>query len=92
MRNIGDIFEDGGFKYEVIGKHELGYAISKRIGKADTKVEPIKVEPVKEEKPYTKTEINRLSTASLEKVCGELGLEIGSGVEMKKAIIKKLEL
>lgn len=41
---------------------------------------------------YTKTEINRLNVAELEKVCDKLGLEKSTGTEMKKAIIKKLGL
>ena len=41
---------------------------------------------------YTKTEINRLSTAELTKVCEKLGLEPGTGKQMKVDIIKKLGL
>ena len=41
---------------------------------------------------YTKTEINRLSTAELTKVCEQLGLEPGTGKQMKVDIIKKLGL
>ena len=60
-----------------------------------------KKEEVKEEAPaeqldsfnkYTKTEINRLNNAELEKVCDKLGVEKGTGMAMKKAIIEKLGL
>ncbi len=89
MLKLGDTFVDGGFKYEVIGIHELGYPISKRVGN-----EPIvNDEPIAEEKPsYTKTQINRLPNIELEALCELLGVEKGTGSEMKKALIKKLEL
>lgn len=93
---IGDIFEDGGYTYEVIGMHELGYAISKKVDKAiKTNVKPITERIVSEpiEKPkYTKTQINRMSTADLEALANELDLITGTGSQMKKAIIEKLEL
>lgn len=86
---IGDVFEDGGRKYKITGKHELGYAISEAIGTSDVVAKV--VEPL--EKPeYSKTQINRMSTADLENLCEELGIDKGTGVEMKKAIIDKLEL
>lgn len=91
MLKIGDTFVDGGFKYEVVGIHELGYAISKRIGNADEPI--VNEEPTIEEKPsYTKTQINRLPNIELEALCELLGVEKGTGSEMKKALIKKLEL
>ena len=89
MLKIGDIFEDGGFKYRVKGIHELGYAISERINESDV------VAKVEEELPmpeFTKTQIKRMSTTDLENLCEELGIEKGTGVEMKEAIISKLEL
>lgn len=85
MYKIGDTFTDGGLTYEVIGIHELGYAISRRIEN----------KPITEstEKPtYTKTQINRMSTSDLEKLCVELGVEVGSGTEMKKSLIEFLGL
>jgi len=66
-----------------------------------SKPEPVKKEEVKaevkEDAPapavkYTKTEINRLNNAELERVCDKLGLEKGTGMAMKKAIIEKLGL
>lgn len=42
---------------------------------------------------YTKTEINRLSTADLQKLAVEHGLDKSlSGAELKKLLIKKLGL
>jgi hypothetical protein len=41
---------------------------------------------------YTKTEINRLNNEELTKVCASLGLETGTGKQMKADIIKKLGL
>ena len=41
---------------------------------------------------YTKTQVNRMPNAQLEKLCKELGLEVGTGTEMKRAIIAKLGL
>lgn len=86
---IGDIFTDGGFAYRVKGIHELGYAISERIGTSDVVA---KVEEPLEKTTYSKTQINRMSTADLENLCEDLEIEKSSGIEMKKAIIDKLEL
>lgn len=42
---------------------------------------------------YTKTEINRMSTADLRKVASENGIDDGlNGAEIKKALIKKFGL
>lgn len=41
---------------------------------------------------YTKTEINRLNNEELEKVCEKLGLEPGTGKQMKADIIEYLGL
>lgn len=47
----------------------------------------------KEEFSYTKTEINRMSTADLKKLAKENGINDGlSGAEIKKALIAKFEL
>lgn len=89
---IGDTFEDGGRIYEVTKiVPNIGYESKVIEGKKPAKEE-------KEEKQldsfnsYTKTEINRLNNAELEKVCEQLGLEKGTGMAMKKAIIDKLGL
>ena len=47
----------------------------------------------KEEFAYTKTEINRMSTADLKKLAKENGLDDSlSGAEIKKALIAKFDL
>lgn len=47
----------------------------------------------KEEFAYTKTEINRMSTADLKKLAKENGLDDSlSGAEIKKALIDKFNL
>ena len=58
------------------------------------KVEEVKVveEPVKEV-AYTKTEINRMSTADLKELAKEQGIDDElSGADIKKALIKKFGL
>jgi hypothetical protein len=86
---VGDTFTDGGFTYVVDEIVSVGYN-SHRIEKP-VKIPEIK-EEVKEEPGYTKTQVNRLPNAELEKLCEKLGLEIGTGTEMKRAIIAKLGL
>lgn len=64
------------------------------VKKEEIKAEPKKDAPAKLDSfnKYTKTEINRLNNAELEKVCDKLGLEKSTGMAMKKAIIEKLGL
>ena len=101
---VGDKFTDLNRTFEVLSVVEPGVYISKCI-KVDqvefainTPVkEEVKEEPKEEAQldsfnKYTKTEINRLNVAELEKVCDQLGLEKGTGKAMKEAIIKKLGL
>ena len=61
------------------------------------KAEPSPLEDVpekitEESVNYSKTQINRLPNVELEKLCKKLGLEVGTGTEMKRAIIAKLGL
>ena len=57
-----------------------------------TKVEEVK-EVVAEMPTYSKTEINRMSTADLKKLAKENGIDDSlSGAEIKKELIKKFEL
>ena len=52
-------------------------------------------EAIPEETAYTKTEINRMSTADLQKLAAEHGVsgaEEISGAELKKILIEKFEL
>lgn len=98
---VGDTFTDGNSTYEVLSVEGNGNYISKCIKTipidALTSID-VKVEEPKEEtqldsfNKYTKTEINRLNVAELEKVCDKLGLEKSTGMAMKKAIIEKLGL
>ena len=57
---------------------------------------PVGIKPVedkKEEVAYTKTEINRMSTAELKKLAKENGLDDSlSGAEIKKDLIAKFGL
>lgn len=97
---VGDKFTDGNATFEVLEIVPLGYN-SRRISInfEDAPVTAQKaVEQPKEEaqldsfNKYTKTEIKRLSTDELTKLSKELGLEVGSGVEMKQRIIDHLGL
>lgn len=102
---VGDTFVDE-FKFEVVKVNSDGTYISRRITnesvkKSDSPVEemaqPSRLEDVPQKitpEPvnFTKTQVNRMPNSELEKVCKELGLEIGTGTEMKRAIIAKLGL
>lgn len=99
---VGDIFTEGKRQYKILTVNADGSYISsivKKETKAEVKVEEPKkeevkaeVEETKAEKTYTKTDINRMSTDNLTKLCKELGFEVGTGAEMKKTIIAKLGL
>lgn len=88
---VGDIFEDGGYRYKVKAVTEQGYLSSR------TNEEPIK-EEVKEEipeddpTPISKTAINRMSNKELSTLCEKYELPIATGAVMKKALIEKLGL
>ena len=99
---VGDTFVDE-FTFEVTKVNEDGTYVAKRVDmdKAFPTKEPKtkKIEPAKEETPkaepeetYTKTQVNRLNNAELEKLCKKLGIETGTGTEMKRSIISKLGL
>ena len=104
---VGDKFTDGNRTFEVLSVEGNGVYISKCIKtipidaltsvdvKREEKEEEITTDDVKQLdsfNKYTKTEINRLNVAELEKVCDKLGLEKSTGTAMKKAIIEKLGL
>lgn len=94
MKNlkVGDTFIEGNQTYIVDEIVPLGYN-AHAIGKVtDKPVKEIPVEEPKEEVSYSKTQINRMPNAELEKLCKELGIEVGTGTEMKRAIIAKLGL
>lgn len=87
---VGDTFVEGEQTYVVDEIVPMGYN-AHAIGKA-TDIKETPVEEPKEEVVYSKTQINRMPNAELEKLCKELGLEVGTGTEMKRAIIAELGL
>ena len=98
--HIGDTFIEGDCTYKVTGIVPEGYLAVMIKGMDDIpeepkvnepKVEP-KVEKTEEPTSYSKTQINRMPNTELEKLCKELGIEVGTGTEMKRALIKELKL
>lgn len=105
MKNlkVGDTFIEGNQTYIVDEIVPLGYnahAITlDNVKKSGPKIEKMAQQSDSLEKEitppdvnYSKTQINRMPNAELEKVCKELGIEVGTGTEMKRAIIAKLGL
>ena len=41
---------------------------------------------------FSKTQINRMPNSELESLCKKMGLEVGTGTEMKRSLISKLGL
>lgn len=65
----------------------------KVVGKVKEDVIEITDEEVIKENQFTKTEINRMSTADLKELAKLNGIDDGlSGAEIKKALIEKFEL
>lgn len=97
---VGDTFVEGNQTYIVDEIVPLGYnahAITTEVVKKTKKpVENTDKTEVSEitstDVNYSKTQVNRMPNAQLEKLCKELGLEVGTGTEMKRAIIAKLGL
>ena len=59
----------------------------------EPKVEEVIPESAQEEFPYTKTEINRMSTSELKKVAKKFGIDKDlNGTEIKKQLIAKYGL
>ena len=94
MYKLGDTYVDGEYTYKVIRVFENGTCEAQRIDMPIKKAEePIVEKEEKVETPeYSKTQINRLPNVELEKLCKKLGIEVGTGTEMKRAIIAKLGL
>lgn len=64
-----------------------------KTGEEISPVEPQKKEP--KQKQYTKTEINRMSTAELQALALENGIDGAdemTGAELKKTLVEKFEL
>jgi DNA-binding Xre family transcriptional regulator len=97
---VGDTFVEGEQTYIIDEIVPLGYnahAITTDVvKKAEKPVENTDETEVSEitsnDVNYSKTQVNRMPNAQLEKLCKELGLEVGTGTEMKRAIIAKLGL
>jgi len=90
--------KQGGYTSKRISVNTEAYAYEEAMKAEPKKPEPVK-EEAKEETPapaldtkYTKTEINRLNNAELEKLCKKLDIEPSTGMAMKKALIEKLGL
>ena len=99
---VGDKFTDGNRTYEVTNVVPLGYesrlvasapAAGYRAESAQEAPEAtIEDSELDSFNKYTKTEIKRLTTEELTKLCKKLGLETGSGVVMKERILDHLGL
>lgn len=99
---VGDIFPRLGMKVSEARLRELSSKNNKQGKPLIELVEETKSDdfsqfmnpPVKKsEKEYTKTEINRMSTADLKRLAKENGIdESVSGAEIKKLLIKKFNL
>jgi len=69
--------------------------VAPKIVEEEVKVEVVEENSIKEESKYTKTEINRKSTAELRVIAKEIGVEnadLLTGSEIKKILIEKLGL
>ena len=97
---VGDTFVEGEQTYIIDEIVPLGYnahaITTENVKKEEKPVENTDKTEVSEiastDVNYSKTQVNRMPNAQLEKLCKELGLEVGTGTEMKRAIIAKLGL
>ena len=97
---VGDTFVEGEQTYiidEIVPLVYNAHAITtENVKKEEKPVENTDKTEVSEitsnDVNYSKTQVNRMPNAQLEKLCKELGLEVGTGTEMKRAIIAKLGL
>lgn len=90
--NVGDTFEDDGRYFTVLSVSDNGYYTSTLIEKP---IEGVPIEPTKEEKTYTRTDIKRMSKDALLVMAKENGIECNeetAGTEIKEALITKLGL
>lgn len=74
----------------IVNKNGVWYPAGTEVpdGNADKEVKT-------ENQPYTKTDINRMSTADLQKLAGEKGIENAdsfSGADLKKMLIDLMNL
>ena len=99
---VGDTFPRLGLKVSNERLEELASSKNKQGKPLIEKVEEVKEKNfldefaenlAKEEVAYTKTEINRMSTADLKELAKEQGIDDElSGADIKKALIKKFGL
>lgn len=100
---VGDTFTECGRVYEITKVFPTCYESKFIRFEKEAVKEPVKEEipfyfeeeekvEIPQKKNYSKTAINRLAKEDLEKLCHEIGVEPGTGAEMKKAIIEKLGL
>lgn len=102
MKNlkVGDTFIEGNQTYVVDEIVPLGYnahVVTTNVVKKEEKTventDKVEVSEItSNDVNYSKTQVNRMPNVQLEKLCKELGLEVGTGTEMKRAIIAKLGL
>ena len=78
--------EKANTKPQEVAKEEVADDFSQYMNAPEIEEESTEVK-------YTKTEINRMSTADLKELAKENGIEDGlTGAEIKKALIEKFEL
>ena len=89
--NVGDIFPRDGLKVSEERLIELSGSNNKQHKPL---IKFVKDEPI-EQKQYTKTDITRMSTAELQELAAEVGIENAfdtSGGELKKLLIEHFGL
>lgn len=89
---VGDKFTDGNRTFIVQAVVSEGVYISKVVDSEEEAPIVEEKKEVKEEKTFTKTEINRMPKDKLEDLSKEYGLEIGTTTVMKENLIKALGL
>lgn len=89
--NVGDVFPRDGLKVSESRLRELSGSNNKQHKPLIKLVE----DNPTEEKQYTKTDINRMSTAELQSLAAEVGIDNAfdtSGGELKKLLIEHFKL
>lgn len=99
---VGDTFTEEGKVYQITKVLDNCYESKFIHFEKEAITAPVKEEipfyfeeekvEIPPQKNYSKTAINRLAKEDLEKLCQEIGVQTGTGTEMKKAIIEKLGL
>lgn len=97
---VGDTFVEGEQTYiidEIVpmgyNAHAITTDVVKKVEKPVENTDKTEASEItSNDVNYSKTQVNRMPNAQLEKLCKELGLEVGTGTEMKRAIIAKLGL